>query len=83
MPDFTTARLHLRRLAVGDAPGLHEAYGDAEVMRFWEDPPSRNLAATERRILSAQADDPARQAAWAVLTAARAVAYCACAEPTC
>jgi ribosomal-protein-alanine N-acetyltransferase len=70
VPDFATARLRLRRLAVGDAPGLHEAYGDAGAMRFWENPPSRSLAGTERRILSAQSADPARQAAWAVLTPA-------------
>jgi RimJ/RimL family protein N-acetyltransferase len=67
VPDFTTARLLLRRLVPEDAAGLHLAYGDAEAMRFWDAPLCGDVAETERRILRSTAVDPAWHAAWAVL----------------
>jgi ribosomal-protein-alanine N-acetyltransferase len=67
VPDFETSRLRLRKLAIGDAPGLHEAYGDPAAMRFWDAPPSRDLAETAQRIERSLAVDPTWHAAWAVL----------------
>lgn len=66
VPDLETARLRLRRLAPGDAAGLHRAYGDPETMRFWDLPPSRDEAETERRIRFSIEADPSWHAAWAV-----------------
>ncbi len=43
-----TKRLFLRPIAVSDAPALFEARGDAEVMRFWDWPEQRDVAAVER-----------------------------------
>ena len=70
VPDLATDRLRLRGLAVGDAAGLHEAYGDATTMRFWDAPPSRDLAETTQRIERSLAVDPTWHAAWAVLARA-------------
>jgi RimJ/RimL family protein N-acetyltransferase len=67
VPDFETSRLRLRRLTAGDAAGLHEAYGDAETMRFWDAPPSRDRTETEQRIARSLAVDSTWHAAWAVL----------------
>jgi len=67
VPDFETSRLRLRKLRAGDAPGLHESYGDPETMRFWDAPPSRDLAETAQRIERSLAVDPTWHAAWAVL----------------
>jgi [ribosomal protein S5]-alanine N-acetyltransferase len=68
IPDFETGRLRLRRLTVDDAHDLHRAYGDAETMRYWDAPPSRDVAETEQRIQRSLAFDATWQAAWAVLT---------------
>lgn len=67
VPELTTSRLRLRHLVVEDAPGLHPAYGDAEAMRFWDAPPSRDVAETEQRIRQSLSIDTAWHAAWAVL----------------
>jgi RimJ/RimL family protein N-acetyltransferase len=53
---------------VDDAHDLHRAYGDAEAMRFWHAPPSRDVAETEERIQRSHSLDATWQAAWAVLT---------------
>ena len=39
-----TPRLRLRALLESDAEALHQAYGDAETMRFWDAPASRDVA---------------------------------------
>src|SRR5215472_8022673 len=65
--EFVTDRLSLRRLAVEDAPSLHLAYGDADAMRFWDGPPSRDLAETEERIRRSLSVDPSWHVAWALL----------------
>jgi ribosomal-protein-alanine N-acetyltransferase len=62
-----TDRLRLRRLVPQDAPGLHLAYGDADAMRFWDGPPSRDLAETEERIRRSASVDPSWHIAWALL----------------
>lgn len=43
-----TNRLFLRPITVGDAPALFEARGDAEVMRYWDWPAQKDVAAVER-----------------------------------
>lgn len=43
-----TNRLFLRPIAVSDAPALFEARGDAEVMRYWDWPEQKDVAAVER-----------------------------------
>lgn len=68
VPELVTDRLRLRRLEVDDAPGLHLAYGDTAVMRFWDAPPSRDIAETKRRIERSLAWDSTWQASWAVLS---------------
>jgi RimJ/RimL family protein N-acetyltransferase len=67
VPAFDTGRLHLRRLAPDDAPALHQAYGDADSMRFWDAPPCRTLAETQAQIAHSLSAPPAAHAAWAVL----------------
>jgi [ribosomal protein S5]-alanine N-acetyltransferase len=68
VPDFETERLRLRRLTEDDAHDLHRAYGDAETMRYWDAPPSRDVAETEQRIQRSLAFHATWQATWAVLT---------------
>jgi ribosomal-protein-alanine N-acetyltransferase len=43
-------RIVLRELHHADAPGLHEAYGDAQAMRFWDMSPSGDVLQTASRI---------------------------------
>ena len=44
LPVFETPRLTLRSIIAHDAEGLHEAYGDADAMRHWDLPPSRDVS---------------------------------------
>lgn len=67
VPDLLTPRLLLRPLSLADAPGLHRAYGDAGAMRFWDAPPSPDLAETERRVRLSVEASPTWHAAWAVV----------------
>ena len=63
LPVFETARLTLRSITAHDAEGLHEAYGDADAMRHWDLPPSRDVSQTAERIrMSAEADPATRSA---------------------
>jgi ribosomal-protein-alanine N-acetyltransferase len=64
--DLQTNRLALRRLVVEDTPGVHEAYADAETMRFSGQPTSPDLAETERRIQRPVSVDPQWHATWAI-----------------
>jgi RimJ/RimL family protein N-acetyltransferase len=68
VPEMATERLRLRRLGVADAADLHQAYGDAEAMRFWNALPSRDVGETEQRIRRSLEYDSTWQAAWAVLS---------------
>ncbi|HEX6441788.1 MAG TPA: GNAT family protein [Stellaceae bacterium] len=67
VPELQTPRLLLRRLVESDAPGLHEAYGDLEAMRFWDSLPARDAAETAARIRHSLGIDPQWHAAFAVL----------------
>lgn len=67
VPELRTPRLLLRRLVESDAPGLHTAYGDAAAMRFWDAPPSRDIAETAARIRRSLEISPQWHAAFAVL----------------
>jgi [ribosomal protein S5]-alanine N-acetyltransferase len=62
-----TERLTLRRLQEADAEGLHAAYGDAEAMRFWDFPASRDVEETASRIRQSLAVDERWHAAWGIL----------------
>ena len=59
VPELQTPRLLLRRLVESDALGLHAAYGDAAAMRFWDGPPSRDVAETAARIRQSLEISPA------------------------
>jgi RimJ/RimL family protein N-acetyltransferase len=45
---ITTARLVLRPLRRDDTEAIHEALGDAEVLRYWSTPPHRSIDETQR-----------------------------------
>lgn len=61
---FSSARLVMRPQSVGDAEALHEAYADAELMRWWSSGPHADLAET-RAYLTPRVDHPQWQG-WAV-----------------
>jgi ribosomal-protein-alanine N-acetyltransferase len=66
VPVLHTTRLRLRLLTEDDAPGLHEAYGDATAMRFWDAQPSRDLAETRQRIARSREASPQWHATFAL-----------------
>ena len=66
LPVLDTPRLLLRAWEEADAPAMHECFGDAETMRFWDTPPSRNLAETLDRIQASLDVSPRWHAAFAV-----------------
>ena len=49
-PILETPRLRLRPFTNADLDGLHAIYGDAEAMRYWTFPASRDRAETARRL---------------------------------
>lgn len=68
LPAFETPRFILRPIVESDAPGLHEAYGNAEAMQHWDHGVSPDVAATAARIRDSVAVDPRWHAMWAVHT---------------
>ncbi len=62
-----TERLVLRPIQASDAAGLHEAFCDPAVMRFWNGLPSANRAETADRVARAVGGDPSSRASWALL----------------
>lgn len=50
LPTLETGRLILRQIEEADAEGLHAVYGNAEAMRFWDFPASRDVAQIASRI---------------------------------
>ena len=68
LPVLETPRLTLRPIAAHDAEGLHEAYGDADAMRHWDHPPSRDVSQTAERIRMSAEADPRWHGMWAIQT---------------
>jgi len=68
LPMFETPRLTLRPITAHDAEGLHEAYGDADSMRHWDHPPSRDVSQTAERIRMSADADPRWHGMWAIQT---------------
>src|SRR5436190_18644079 len=68
LPVFETPRLTLRSITAHDAEGLHEAYGDADAMRHWDLPPSRDVSQTAERIRMSAEADPRWHGMWAIQT---------------
>jgi len=68
LPVFETHRLTLRSITAHDAEGLHEAYGDADAMRHWDLPPSRDVSQTAERIRMSAEADPRWHGMWAIQT---------------
>src|SRR5215212_8538801 len=66
LPMFETRRLVLRPIEENDAPGLHGAYGDAGAMRFWDAPPSVDVAETLSRIRQTLAVERRWHGMWAI-----------------
>ena len=66
-PTLLTKRLRLRRFEQRDLDGLHACFGDPDAMRYWNSPPCKTLAETERwiRILE-KSSSPYAFLAWAV-----------------
>lgn len=62
-----TSRLRLRPVTPEDAEALHDCYGDPEVMRYWDLPPSRDVKQTVSRVAQSLLVDPVWHALWAVL----------------
>src|SRR5262249_9019166 len=58
LPAFETSRLTLRSITAQDAEGLHEAYGDADAMRHWDLPASRDVSQTAERLRTSAEADP-------------------------
>src|SRR5215831_11093345 len=68
LPAFETSRLTLRSITAHDAEGLHEAYGDADAMRHWDHPPSRDVSQTAERIRMSAEADPCWHGMWTIQT---------------
>jgi len=66
-PALTTRRLRLRCFATRDLADLHAFVGDPEAMRFWNSPPCRTMAETERALQwLAKTTSPYDHLAWAI-----------------
>ena len=68
LPVFETPRLTLRSITAHDAESLHEAYGNADAMRHWDLPPSRDVSQTAERIRMSADADPCWHGMWATQT---------------
>lgn len=66
-PNLATKRLRLRQVQLRDRDGLHECFGDAGAMRYWNSPPCKTPADTERWVKAlAKAKSPQVWLGWAV-----------------
>lgn len=65
---FASTRLVMRRQQIGDAEALFEAYGDAELMRYWSSPPHHSVA--ESREYLASGADSGDFRGWTIVRAA-------------
>jgi ribosomal-protein-alanine N-acetyltransferase len=66
-PVLETARLRLRPMASVDGKALHAAFGDSECMRYWNLPPTRDLAESTKWVDWLAKYTPYSHAAWTVL----------------
>jgi ribosomal-protein-alanine N-acetyltransferase len=66
VPVLETPRLVLRPFTAADASGLHEAFGNAEAMRYWNVAPAQDLATTAKNIEWLAKYSPYAHASWAV-----------------
>lgn len=57
----------MRPIEESDAQGLHAAYGDTEAMRFWDVPPSADVAETASRIRQSLAVERRWHGMWAIV----------------
>jgi ribosomal-protein-alanine N-acetyltransferase len=67
LPALETRRLVLRPIEEGDAPGLHGAYGNAEAMRFWDAPATRDVTETAAHIRNSLAVERRWHGMWAIV----------------
>jgi ribosomal-protein-alanine N-acetyltransferase len=65
-PVFVTTRLRLRPFRAADLEQMHQLYGDADNLRYWNEPPSANLANTRRMLRWHLPYRPRNYAIWAV-----------------
>lgn len=66
-PELATKRLRLRRFRASDRDGLHLCFGDPVAMRYWNTPPCKSLAETDRWVKALmQAKSPHTWLGWAV-----------------
>jgi ribosomal-protein-alanine N-acetyltransferase len=66
-PVLTTTRLRLRRIEPRDVDTLHACFSDPQAMRYWDVPPSANLADTRRMAnWLGKTTSPYDHLAWAV-----------------
>jgi len=66
-PTLMSKRLRLRRFETRDLAGLHACFGDQAAMRFWNIPPSRTMAETEKVLRwLRKTTSPYEHLAWAV-----------------
>jgi ribosomal-protein-alanine N-acetyltransferase len=66
-PTLHTERLLLRPITADDAGALHEIFSDAESMRFWDRPPTRDLAETRTRLNWSLTSPPDGHAMFAIV----------------
>ena len=67
-PELATKRLRLRRFRASDVEGLHTCFGDPVAMRYWNSPPCKTPAETQRWVRAlAKASSPNKKwLGWAV-----------------
>jgi ribosomal-protein-alanine N-acetyltransferase len=67
-PELVTKRLRLRRFRADDVEGLHACFGDPVAMRYWNTPPCKTPAETQRSVRAlAKAGSPNKKwFGWAI-----------------
>ena len=65
-PILSTARLRLRQFRAEDADAMHACFGDAETMRFWNQPVHTRRIDTERAVRNFVECTPSYYRFWAV-----------------
>lgn len=68
-PALATARLRLRQFRLDDTDAMHECYGSAEAMQYWNRPAHARRIETERAVRRSIVFRPAKRVVWAVADA--------------